>query len=107
MSEPDDDEIPTPEQARALFAEWREDYAARARQSLPSPSEIGGPAAIAAWEEMAANEKPLPSPSEITVDAAKEAAEAMKKVLKGPVVDIEQERSGQLSPSHTPGLPKL
>lgn len=43
------------------------------------------------------------TPGEIARQAAEEAAEAMKRHIQGRPSDIEPERSGQLSPPHTPG----
>jgi hypothetical protein len=43
------------------------------------------------------------SPSEIARQAAVEAANAMKTHIQGKPVEMDLERSGQLSPSHTPG----
>ena len=43
----------------------------------------------------------LPSPSQIA--EMTEAAAALKNATQGQVVDVGMERSGQLSPSHTPG----
>jgi hypothetical protein len=45
----------------------------------------------------------LLTPSEIARQAAVEAAAAMKETIQGKATHLEPERSGQLSPSHTPG----
>jgi len=79
---------------------------------LPSPSEIAerGPvepavtrAALNTPSVEVAMDTPNLSPSEIAEREAVRPGVVLNQYVQGPVVDIAPERSGQLSPSHTPG----
>jgi hypothetical protein len=80
----------TEEDQKKLSLEWEADYAARrdalatAQPRFPSPG------------EMAAM-----TPGEIA--KIRDAAAKAEELIRGSAENIEDERSGQLSPSHTPG----